>query len=75
MLMFLRFELVFSKTSETGKDVVAPPEGFEQMQSLRFIDNNYTASDFPLQCLFSVDYASPSSKVLMHPAKYYLLPI
>ncbi|CAA0251420.1 unnamed protein product [Arabidopsis thaliana] len=32
----------FSKTSETGKDVVAPPEGFEQMQSLRFIDNNYT---------------------------------
>lgn len=50
---------MFSKTCETGKVVAAPPEGFEQMQSLKFIDNNYTASGFPLQCLFSVGYATP----------------
>lgn len=29
------------------------------MQSLKFIDNNYTVSGFPLQCLFSVGYATP----------------
>ncbi|XP_010460656.1 PREDICTED: snRNA-activating protein complex subunit-like [Camelina sativa] len=32
----------FSKTCETGKDVAAPPDGYEQMQSLKFIYNNYT---------------------------------
>ncbi|XP_020868883.1 snRNA-activating protein complex subunit isoform X2 [Arabidopsis lyrata subsp. lyrata] len=39
----------FSKTCETGKDVAAPPEGFEQMQSLRFIDNNYTVKPSDIQ--------------------------
>ncbi|XP_006307426.2 snRNA-activating protein complex subunit isoform X1 [Capsella rubella] len=31
----------FRKTCETGKDAAAPPDGYEQMQSLKFIDNNY----------------------------------
>lgn len=64
-----RFQLPFSKTCESGEDASTSPEGLEQMQSLRSIDN-FAASHFPLQFLF--ECATHCSCIL---AKYYHLPV